>query len=183
MSLVAMQIADEVESASALSLALHIPAPNVETQNYLCKRRSPLDNTFINLRWPHRQDSRRSQSAPCSLRVLQDPAPVTPKVSPSEVAQRMHKDAAKAVPDFTTVIIRNLPEYIDQAGVQMALANAGFEGKYDFLYVPMRFKDGTCQGYGFINFKTPLVAAEFEKRWHGSKVFCGYGHKKALAVD
>jgi len=85
--------------------------------------------------------------------------------------------------DFTTIIIRNLPVSADQAVVQTALTDAGLDGTYDYLYVPVRFNDGTCHGYGFINFTTAEIAAAFLKQWRGNRVFCHAWHRKPLAVD
>mmetsp|Transcript_32712 Transcript_32712/g.74774 ORF Transcript_32712/g.74774 Transcript_32712/m.74774 type:complete len:261 (+) Transcript_32712:65-847(+) len=92
-------------------------------------------------------------------------------------------DSRGKAADFTTLILRNLPVDASQASVQFVLRDAGWHGTYDFLYVPARFRDGSCHGYGFVNFSTHQIAFEFMNQWNGNRIFCGPCHRKPLIVD
>eukprot|EP00971_Amphidinium_carterae_P319473 6349181-Amphidinium_carterae.1 len=173
--------ADVVQHASAMSMQFHSPAPNCETQSYLCKRESNLDNTFVNLCVPPLRPLRRSVSAPCLLAAQEDHASSNsvPTSAERSVEQAPRNGVSQA--HFTTVIVRNLPVDVDQVNVHRALKVAGFANTYDYLYVPARFIDGTCLGYGFINFMTHELAAAFMQSWQGSTLYVSSWHKKTLA--
>merc|ERR1712113_1234839 len=69
---------------------------------------------------------------------------------------------------MTTVIVRNIPvEYTRQMFLDM-LDNAGFAGRYDFVYMPRDFQRSFGLGYVFVNF----VSAE--DAWQAFEHFQGF---------
>lgn len=51
----------------------------------------------------------------------------------------------------TTIMLRNLPNKYTQELLVELLNNQGFTGKYDFVYLPMDFRNGVNLGYAFVN--------------------------------
>mmetsp|Transcript_56206 Transcript_56206/g.131622 ORF Transcript_56206/g.131622 Transcript_56206/m.131622 type:complete len:238 (+) Transcript_56206:79-792(+) len=197
---------DAVRHSSAGTMEFHMPTANNVARSYMCQQKSALGNTFINLCVPDSRVLRRSASAPGPLADSVDLDPTEPwqktederRVdSTQNSSHRVAQDKAcgddcspergsgkiQNVPDFTTVMLRNLPMGLDQAGVHMVLKGAGYHGAYNYLYVPARFHDGTCLGYAFINFIAPSVAAAFLRLWSGSAIFCDRLHRKPLVVE
>lgn len=67
----------------------------------------------------------------------------------------------------TTVMLRNLPNNYSRAMVLAMLHDEGFEGKYDFLYLPIDFKSCACLGYAFINLTDGPAAKAFWNTFNG----------------
>jgi len=67
----------------------------------------------------------------------------------------------------TTVMLRNLPNNYNREMLLEMLDGAGFNGLYDFIYLPIDFKSGACLGYAFVNLVEPSVVASFWERFHG----------------
>mmetsp|Transcript_6793 Transcript_6793/g.11944 ORF Transcript_6793/g.11944 Transcript_6793/m.11944 type:complete len:242 (-) Transcript_6793:3-728(-) len=202
---------DRVKWASGWTMKDNMLAPNYVAQSYMFKHEPFLGNSFINLCIQDARLLRRSCSVPGLMKAPHifagnDTCPVRPdsldqacQPSPEATSQAVkgaseartnaqkcekgNPDLRGTPQDFTTVIIRNLPVHCDQVGVQCALLKAGLGGTYDYLYVPLRFHDGSCQGYGFINFVTHQLAATFMAQWQGHRAFCTPSHRKPLAVD
>jgi len=55
----------------------------------------------------------------------------------------------------------------------------GFQGKYDFLYLPLRFDGKGCVPYAFINFVTQNAAVDFEARLTGCNDMSIFGENFA----
>lgn len=58
----------------------------------------------------------------------------------------------------TTVMIRNMPNNYTREMALELVDDMGFEGCYDFAYLPVDFKSQAGLGYAFINFVTPAEA-------------------------
>mmetsp|Transcript_102909 Transcript_102909/g.266011 ORF Transcript_102909/g.266011 Transcript_102909/m.266011 type:complete len:346 (-) Transcript_102909:197-1234(-) len=71
---------------------------------------------------------------------------------------------------ITTVIIRNMPNDCTQTRLVTALKNAGFDGRFNYLYMPSKFGSQYCKGYGFVNFVTQEDAMALMTGWHGRHV-------------
>lgn len=67
----------------------------------------------------------------------------------------------------TTVMLRNLPNNYNRAMVLAMLNEAGFEGCYDFLYLPIDFNSHACLGYSFVNLTDPSYAQPFWDKFDG----------------
>lgn len=63
----------------------------------------------------------------------------------------------KASP-VTTLMIRNVPNFFKQKKLMQELDRLGFEGKYDFLYLPIDTSTLWNVGYAFVNFEDPQQA-------------------------
>lgn len=60
----------------------------------------------------------------------------------------------------TTIMIKNIPNKYDQISLLREI-NINHMGKYDFLYLPIDFKNNANVGYAFINFVHPLFIIDF----------------------
>jgi RNA recognition motif-containing protein len=60
----------------------------------------------------------------------------------------------QAEQEYTTVMLRNLPNNFTRNMLMALLQSQGFDRCYDFIYVPFDFKKQAGLGYGFVNFIT-----------------------------
>merc|ERR1719494_1093899 len=65
-----------------------------------------------------------------------------------------------------TMMVRNFPRRSGRARLLENLHATGFDGTYDFLYLPFCFAKKQNLGYAFINFCTPEFANRFQQQWH-----------------
>merc|ERR1719188_1007842 len=68
----------------------------------------------------------------------------------------------------TTVMLRNIPNRYTRNMLAERL-DQGYQGQYDFVYLPIDFNSKCNVGYAFINFRVPAVAAKFIAEFHGAK--------------
>lgn len=68
---------------------------------------------------------------------------------------------------MTTVMMKNLPCGLSRKSFIRLLNKIGFEGCYDFFYLPMDFKRGLCLGYCFVNLTSVEHTQRFIKALHG----------------
>lgn len=89
------------------------------------------------------------------------------------------------IPDvYTTVMLRNIPNKYTREMLVRVL-NQDYLGVYDFLYLPIDFKNKCNVGYGFINFRTTEACEHFIKQFHGVDVrqcLPGINSKKVAEV-
>uniref|UniRef100_A0A7S4Q685 RRM domain-containing protein n=1 Tax=Alexandrium monilatum TaxID=311494 RepID=A0A7S4Q685_9DINO len=69
----------------------------------------------------------------------------------------------------TTVMLRNIPNKYTRDMLVDRLS-LHFRGKFDFLYLPIDFKNACNVGYGFINFRTVEACRLFVSRFSGVDV-------------
>mmetsp|Transcript_97086 Transcript_97086/g.172818 ORF Transcript_97086/g.172818 Transcript_97086/m.172818 type:complete len:415 (+) Transcript_97086:51-1295(+) len=65
----------------------------------------------------------------------------------------------------TTIMLRNIPNRYTQATLLQQINKVGFEGTYDFFYLPMDTQNRTNVGYAFINFVSPEELDRFTERF------------------
>ncbi|KAF7505790.1 hypothetical protein GJ744_000461 [Endocarpon pusillum] len=70
----------------------------------------------------------------------------------------------------TTIMLRNIPNRIDQAMLKAILDETSF-GKYDFMYLRIDFANNCNVGYAFVNFEDPISIIDFAtaragRRWN-----------------
>eukprot|EP00929_Paragymnodinium_shiwhaense_P024251 TRINITY_DN14985_c0_g1_i1.p1 TRINITY_DN14985_c0_g1~~TRINITY_DN14985_c0_g1_i1.p1 ORF type:complete len:371 (+),score=35.35 TRINITY_DN14985_c0_g1_i1:156-1268(+) len=88
----------------------------------------------------------------------------------SSPAVRDPPRASKSGPDqqqevgVTTVKLERLSASLQLLDLVDELSAAGFDGKWDFLYVPANKQNFQCKGYCFINFTSPESMQTFQER-------------------
>lgn len=92
---------------------------------------------------------------------------------------------AMGYPGYTTVMLRNIPNrYLREMLINRL--DKGYEGLYDFVYLPIDFSSRCNVGYAFINFRTPAGAQRFMQEFHGAKTkqcLPGFGSAKVAEVS
>lgn len=94
--------------------------------------------------------------------------------------EKVEEESTKAVEERTTVMLRNLPNNYTREMLIAMLDGEGFEGLYDFIYLPIDFLTQACLGYAFVNLVQPSVVQDFWAKFEGfcnwvlpSKKICG----------
>lgn len=91
---------------------------------------------------------------------------------------------AVAHPEYTAVMLRNIPNKYTRDMLVKRL-NEDHRGAYDFMYLPIDFKNRCNVGYSFINFRTAEACQEFVQQFHGvevQKCLPGFNSKKVVEV-
>lgn len=68
-----------------------------------------------------------------------------------------------------TVMLRNIPNKVNQHLLLAELDDNGFASAYDFLYLPIDPETNANKGYAFINFVDPKMAMMFRMMFEGRK--------------
>lgn len=68
----------------------------------------------------------------------------------------------------TTIMLRNIPNRVDQAGLKRILDESSF-GQYDFMYLRIDFANNCNVGYAFINFVDPMAIIPFAQMRAGQR--------------
>jgi hypothetical protein len=102
--------------------------------------------------------------------------------APKTEVKEEHTDSAAAqFGDDITLMLRNLPNKINQTKLLSRLQN--YRNKIDFLYLPTDFDNKCNLGYAFINFVDGAAAARFKAEFNDKKLpGCRRSHK-VLAVQ
>ncbi len=69
----------------------------------------------------------------------------------------------------TTLMIRNIPNRYQAAEVMSLLKSVGLENSYDFLYVPLDFRNAANLGYAFINMLSPADTLTLHGKFNGKR--------------
>jgi len=98
---------------------------------------------------------------------------VTTKVCAGDASTCEDIDSNSNDAEKITLMIRNMPRYLNQSDVVSELHAYGFAGTYDWLYMPSLAVDAKRnsrgKGYAFVNFVKPEFARRFTEEWHGSR--------------
>jgi len=85
---------------------------------------------------------------------------------------------------FTTVMLRNIPnKYTREMLIKQLTLD--FNGEFDFMYLPIDFKNKCNVGYGFINFRTTEACKNFVSQFHNvdvRKCLPGLNSRKVVEV-
>jgi len=95
-----------------------------------------------------------------------------------------HEAGGAGGEDYTTVMLRNIPNKYTREMLIKQL-NVEFGGLYDFMYLPIDFKNKCNVGYCFINFTNPQACELFITKFHGvdvRKCLPGLNSKKIVEV-
>ena len=79
-------------------------------------------------------------------------------------------------------MLRNIPNKYTQRMLLDQLNGMGYEGKYDFFYLPIDFRNRCNVGYAFINFLAGETAMQFKKQFDGFKL-TGFNSQKICEVS
>ena len=72
----------------------------------------------------------------------------------------------------TSMVLRNIPKSFSRSMLCDLLETHRCLEEVDFLYLPIRHRDGRCLGYAFINFTTSAAALSFHWRFHHMQLPC-----------
>lgn len=104
----------------------------------------------------------------------QESSTIVPPLSAEDVAHSV-------TDDITTVMLRNVPlRYIPEELLQEFIT-AGFDGTFDFFYLPIDFRTKRNRGYCFVNFTSASHTKDFVRAFHGTHLE-RYSTKKILEV-
>lgn len=67
-------------------------------------------------------------------------------------SRKLVTDEEAAQSQFTTVMVRNLPNDYDREALEALFEAVGLKGRYDFCYLPVDFRRQCGLGYAFVNF-------------------------------
>lgn len=101
-----------------------------------------------------------------------------------DAAAQANQAALDADEEYTTVMLRNIPNKYTREMLIKQL-KVDFNGVFDFMYLPIDFKNKCNVGYGFINFRTQDACEFFVKSFHGvdvRKCLPGLNSKKVVEV-
>eukprot|EP00929_Paragymnodinium_shiwhaense_P086042 TRINITY_DN4651_c0_g1_i2.p1 TRINITY_DN4651_c0_g1~~TRINITY_DN4651_c0_g1_i2.p1 ORF type:complete len:440 (+),score=84.38 TRINITY_DN4651_c0_g1_i2:76-1395(+) len=108
-----------------------------------------------------------SQEVPLAGLVAQPVAPAVPQpLAQPPVNRSLLEDTADEEAPITTLMVRNLPTDLAQKALLQELDDSGFDGLYDFCYLPRAFNSGENHGYAFVNFTSPAAAGLLVGAWH-----------------
>ncbi|KAF4661034.1 hypothetical protein FOZ61_003594 [Perkinsus olseni] len=115
------------------------------------------------------------------------------------LAERLDRDGncehSPTAPGLTTLMVRNIPySYTPLELLDELQAAIGFQGTFDFFYLPANCKLSCNVGYGFINFRNPddcerfkrdFAERTFDKAVNGRKVVgqASYAHVQGLDAN
>ncbi|CAK0826305.1 unnamed protein product, partial [Prorocentrum cordatum] len=71
-----------------------------------------------------------------------------------------------------TVMLRNIPNRYTQVMLLQLIDAKGFEGTYDFVYLPMDFRNGVNLGYAFVNMLEHESAVRLTDIFHRFNDWC-----------
>jgi len=86
--------------------------------------------------------------------------------------------------EYTTVMLRNIPNKYTREMLIKQLSQE-FNGQFDFMYLPIDFKNKCNVGYCFINFRNQDICERFVSQFHGvdvRKCLPGLNSKKIVEV-
>eukprot|EP00427_Karlodinium_veneficum_P046605 CAMPEP_0169238794 /NCGR_PEP_ID=MMETSP1016-20121227/30545_1 /TAXON_ID=342587 /ORGANISM="Karlodinium micrum, Strain CCMP2283" /LENGTH=395 /DNA_ID=CAMNT_0009318639 /DNA_START=20 /DNA_END=1204 /DNA_ORIENTATION=- len=69
--------------------------------------------------------------------------------------------------ELTTVMMRNIPTHYTRSMLLELLDSNGFHGQYDFVYLPMDFRNGVNLAYAFVNMTSHRDALLLTRALHG----------------
>lgn len=107
------------------------------------------------------------EQAPLERGALLESSELLRTVDVGEAGEEVEEEEDSAPKEPTTFMVRNIGYRLTAAKAREHLETLGFDGAYDFLYLPMFPKGKSNQGYFFVNFRAPQVAAAFRERLQG----------------
>jgi len=113
-----------------------------------------------------------------------DRTPIERLVMSNNGSDDTPEESPEARSHYTTVMLRNIPNKYTREMLIKQLS-VEFHGQFDFMYLPIDFKNKCNVGYGFINFRTHAACECFIHKFHGvdvRKCLPGLNSKKVVEV-
>jgi hypothetical protein len=148
------------QSSSHLSPAKHSKAPRLKNQPVGTSKSGALHSETFE------ESTVAGSSLPCSLETSREPS------------EADHE----CLGDFTSVMMRNLPNSYTRETLLELLETEGYAGTFDFLYLPIDFKSKSSLGYAFINFASHDAAERFREHFAGFNRWSKNGSDKVCEV-
>lgn len=106
-----------------------------------------------------------------SFASMSTPTVIAPPALPKAVAPVLDTTSSEedmsSESNYTTVMLRNIPNKYTQTSLLEAIDARGFRGLYNFFYLPVDFKNGCNMGYSFTNFVNHESAVAFIDAFKG----------------
>jgi len=83
---------------------------------------------------------------------------------------------------MTSIMLRNIPNNLKRDALLELFDALGFQGLYDFLYLPIDFSRNSNVGYCFVNLINATAASKFQAMLHGFHGWTGSSRKVCEAV-
>jgi len=99
----------------------------------------------------HLGDGRAAPAGGNRRQGMGGPAPQSTAKSQAPAAMSIETAKQTNPASLTTVMLRNVPNGYTRGVLLEMLNTHGFEGRYDFVYLPMDFRNGVNLGYAFVN--------------------------------
>lgn len=74
-----------------------------------------------------------------------------------------------------TLLIRGIPKKATQKALMQEISQHGFQGRFNFFYLPLDPRCHRNRGHAFINFSSPEAAQEFHEKFDKSTACCASG--------
>jgi len=108
---------------------------------------------------------------PWGVQMPSSNAKASTKAKPKKVAAAPAKAttsaSSTATGDYTTLMLRNIPNNYNREMVLELLDSEGFSGMYDFVYLPMDFHRMAGLGYAFVNVVDHETALRLKAHFEG----------------
>lgn len=118
-----------------------------------------------------------------SAKNSKDARPVSTKSSPACDETGSNKGGPDDWPEgYTTIMLRNIPVRYTAEELLADFMEFGFEGTFDFFYLPIDFHNKRNRGYGFVNFKSVELTRKFVGIFHRRQL-TRYSTQKILEVS
>jgi len=104
--------------------------------------------------------------------------PVRPAASAAEAEEHAKPDLRP-----TSLVITNIAKSASRAALLELLRAAGLDGLFDFLYLPIGFRNGLVVGHAFLNCTSHAAALAAQQALHGKVPSVGHVGDKPLAVN
>mmetsp|Transcript_4119 Transcript_4119/g.13086 ORF Transcript_4119/g.13086 Transcript_4119/m.13086 type:complete len:392 (+) Transcript_4119:135-1310(+) len=100
-------------------------------------------------------------------RAAATPGQLQPHAAPQEAVATQVPAERPPTGAETTVMLRNIPNRYTQSMLLTLLEEQNFKAQYDFVYLPMDFRNGVNLGYAFVNLLTHEGALRFKEAFQG----------------
>jgi hypothetical protein len=146
------------------------------------------------------EDIRQKGAASSDFVMIMEEDPPAPRIRPPSISPNNPVSSVSTQPNTpqflsfndgvlgstdvpkTTVMLRNIPNKYTQRMLLDQLNAMGYEGKYDFFYLPIDFRNRCNVGYAFINFLSNGTAKLFKNHLDGYRL-TGFNSQKICEVS